>query len=230
MHLFQGFKKGSSAESRSLMIELNRDNLKTVADSSQPLEDMWERVRIIRDLATKADNLTGQQGHYTIPDAVTLTLVIQAMRDDGGYKAMIDSWCQHGKTFRTATDAWTKFVEHCDEREEERLRVTTAGSEGFAGKTTVVTPPGRAMPTNADDATKQDNTSARRKIQFHEVEGTKIYYCWTHGICYHASPQCKIKANGHSDAATLLDRKGGSEAVARSILEPNNMRKKVKQV
>ena len=37
-------------------------------------------------------------------------------------------------------------------------------------------------------------------------------YCWTHGACNHDSNQCRAKAQGHQDSATLDNRKGGSNA------------------
>jgi hypothetical protein len=35
-------------------------------------------------------------------------------------------------------------------------------------------------------------------------------YCWTHGACAHASATCLTKHTGHQDAATFLDKMGGS--------------------
>ena len=37
-------------------------------------------------------------------------------------------------------------------------------------------------------------------------------YCWTHGACGHTSAQCRLKASGHQDTATLENRLGGSNA------------------
>ena len=35
-------------------------------------------------------------------------------------------------------------------------------------------------------------------------------YCWTHGLCHHHSKDCRTKADGHKDNATLDNRIGGS--------------------
>jgi len=35
-------------------------------------------------------------------------------------------------------------------------------------------------------------------------------YCWTHGLCHHHSKDCRTKADGHKDNATLDNRRGGS--------------------
>ena len=39
-------------------------------------------------------------------------------------------------------------------------------------------------------------------------------YCWTHGATYHASDQCKHKAEGHQDLATFKTRMGGKAPYA----------------
>ena len=35
-------------------------------------------------------------------------------------------------------------------------------------------------------------------------------YCWTHGLCHHTSNDCRSKADGHKDDATIDNRMGGS--------------------
>ena len=35
-------------------------------------------------------------------------------------------------------------------------------------------------------------------------------YCWTHGLCNHLGIECRSKAEGHKDTATLENRMGGS--------------------
>ena len=37
-------------------------------------------------------------------------------------------------------------------------------------------------------------------------------YCWTHGACGHTGKECRAKAPGHRDDATLENRNGGSNA------------------
>ena len=37
-------------------------------------------------------------------------------------------------------------------------------------------------------------------------------YCWTHGKGNHSSTECRRRAQGHKDSATLQDKKGGSKA------------------
>ena len=35
-------------------------------------------------------------------------------------------------------------------------------------------------------------------------------YCWTHGLCTHTSAECRNRAEGHNEQATLTNRMGGS--------------------
>lgn len=36
-------------------------------------------------------------------------------------------------------------------------------------------------------------------------------YCWTHGLCTHTSSECRNRAQGHKENATLTNRMGGSD-------------------
>ena len=45
----------------------------------------------------------------------------------------------------------------------------------------------------------------------------KMYYCWTHGACYHPGHKCRNKATGHQDNATFQNRMGGSIKNVRGI-------------
>lgn len=51
--------------------------------------------------------------------------------------------------------------------------------------------------------TSDDSTWRRRKT---------YQYCWTHGACAHASPDCKDKAPGHKDKTTFNERMEGANA------------------
>ena len=45
----------------------------------------------------------------------------------------------------------------------------------------------------------------------------KMYYCWTHGACFHPGQKCRNKVAGHQDNATFQDRMGGSIKNVRGI-------------
>ena len=56
------------------------------------------------------------------------------------------------------------------------------------------------------------------------VDGIKMYYCWSHGLGFnsnHTSCTCKTKKDGHCDDATILSRKGNS-----NMIWENNRNKK----
>ena len=61
----------------------------------------------------------------------------------------------------------------------------------------------QASRTKRGRKTPDDSTWPRRKTD---------KYCWTHGACAHASPDCKGKARGHKNKATFETRMGGSNA------------------
>ena len=48
----------------------------------------------------------------------------------------------------------------------------------------------------------------------------KMYYCWTHGACFHPGHKCRNKAQGHQDNATFQNRMGGSVKNVRGIQPP----------
>ena len=55
----------------------------------------------------------------------------------------------------------------------------------------------------ATNSNSNSNRSSRRNPNL-----TK--YCWTHGLCSHSSNECRTKADGHKNNATLQNRLGGS--------------------
>ena len=59
------------------------------------------------------------------------------------------------------------------------------------------------MSTSTGGATPRSNPRNRRPPN-------RSKYCWTHGACAHDGPQCRNKATGHKDAATLANRMSGS--------------------
>ena len=42
-------------------------------------------------------------------------------------------------------------------------------------------------------------------------------YCWTHGWCAHSGAECKSKAEGHKDEATLQNKMGGQPNSAQKL-------------
>ena len=45
----------------------------------------------------------------------------------------------------------------------------------------------------------------------------RIFYCWTHGACFHPGVKCRNKAPGHQDAATFSNRMNGSIKNVRGV-------------
>ena len=57
----------------------------------------------------------------------------------------------------------------------------------------------------------QNSRYAGRQPSFPRQQGVfQTSYCWTHGICGHASNRCRNKMRGHKNEATINNRMGGS--------------------
>jgi hypothetical protein len=209
-------------------IEENRERLNHVADSTKPIEDMWEQVQRILDTAERAGGPDPTK--YAIPEHTVQTLVMRSMTEDKGYKIILDMWALKPKATRKATDAWTAFQEHCHDMEEERTKTATVESEGFAGSTITErhkprgdsNPPTTSTVTDNDASppAKRTRTGTHPATDKHHIEGRDLYYCWSHGLCWHNSLNCKHPKDGHKTEATLFNHAGGSTRIAESIVNP----------
>lgn len=214
-------------------IEENRDNLRGVANSTAPIEDIWQKVQAIQNIADKAGKDAGQDDKHTIDESTILTLVITSMKTDGGYKEMLEAWSTKDKATREADDAWSKFKKHCNEWEEEHRDKITTGTEGYVNSTQHKVP-STAPATNTDDNVSQitDHTistpgknmsTPNKKPRYTALalfmhNGRNADYCWSHGICWHSGTKCPKPKDGHKNEATLFERHGGSDKIAQSIL------------
>jgi len=50
----------------------------------------------------------------------------------------------------------------------------------------------------------------------------RIFYCWTHGSCYHSSDRCLNKAPGHQDTSIFRNRMDGSTKNVRNVHANND--------
>ena len=61
------------------------------------------------------------------------------------------------------------------------------------------------------NSTDGSSTTRRTKAKANQPRNQfQSKYCWTHGLCHHHSKDCRSKADGHKDTATLDNRMGGS--------------------
>jgi hypothetical protein len=173
-------------------LETNRSQLSLAWNPDQPLEDFWEHITRIRDIATTA----GQP----INDATTLQLTLEALRKSGVYDHAITTWEERPDADQT----WANYKIHFTKLDKLRLQRLTAQAAGFHGanQTTTTTPP--------------DTTTAAitGRVRSDEIP---LYYCWSHGLGKnpnHTSASCDNKKTGHQMDATIFDRKNGSPYIS----------------
>ena len=65
--------------------------------------------------------------------------------------------------------------------------------------------------TNNGNTGNANNGNTRRNAAGNQRSGAlPRQYCWTHGWCAHHGRQCRNKADGHKDAATITNCMNGS--------------------
>ena len=197
-------------------LEANRDALSEPWNFDDPIEDLWDKIGNIKRVAAL--------GQAPLTDVTIITLTL-AMIEKTGLLATTT------EKFRLRPVAeWTldNFHAEFELGNRERVRKLTAGAAGFHGgahnATTVphplanpVTPAsGTASPSaSAALVTPAGSTPAAANVV--NLDGGKMYYCWTHGLSTnrnHTSATCLNKAEGHKDDATAFKMKGGNNAIS----------------
>ena len=59
-----------------------------------------------------------------------------------------------------------------------------------------------------------------RQYDLNNNKRRRMYYCWTHGDCYHPGVKCRKRENGHQDGATFQNRMEGSIKNVRGVSQP----------
>jgi hypothetical protein len=135
-------------------------------------------------------------------DAIELTLV--ALQKAGVCSHAITTWYDKDEDDQT----WDLFQVHFTKQDKERLRRLTAQATGYHGANKAAAPI-TPMPV---PTTNQIATAAAPQVTQYSSNNISLFYCWTHGLSQnpeHTSGSCKSKAEGHSNGATIDDRKGG---------------------
>lgn len=91
------------------------------------------------------------------------------------------------------------------------LATPTAASAGYSNMAHAATqPPTEPAVLTTIIAQLAALTTAVTKLNTAPARAPPTFYCHTHGLCHHTSAQCKNKAEGHQDLATLDTQLGGS--------------------
>ena len=185
-------------------LERNRSALSEPWNFDDPIEDLWSKIANIQRVATL--------GQVPIPDITIITLTLAMIEKTGLLATTTEKF-----RLRPTTD-WTValFKTEFQLGNRERVRRLTAGDAGFHGahNATVTTPSPPAVPALAAATVTPTPTPARHVVN---VEGGKMYYCWTHGLSpmrNHTSLTCLRKAEGHKDDATAFKMKGGNNTIS----------------
>jgi hypothetical protein len=179
-------------------IEANRNKLSEDWNPDQPIENLWTRITVIRDIATNAGS--------AITDATSIQLTLAALRKCGVYDHAITTWEDRPTTDHTFDNFHAHFVKH-DKLRLQRMTAQTAGFHGANQATPLRTPD----TTTATQAHRTPDTTTTAN-QAHS-DGIPVFYCWSHGLGKnpnHTSATCSNQKEGHKNDATIFDRKGGN--------------------
>lgn len=195
-------------------IDKNRDALVAPWNPDQPIEDLYSRLPEIVRIATLANE--------PIAIATQVRALLQVIEATGVFMHATTTW-------RDKDDAeWTleNFKAHFTKANRERIRQLTAQRAGYHGanaSSTGTSPPvdePSLVDSNATTLTAEANAAAQPSIQPppHVVlpTGTKMYYCWSHGLgknSAHTSATCQNKKEGHQDEATADNLRGGANTI-----------------
>jgi hypothetical protein len=177
-------------------IDANRNKLTADWNADDPIEDLWSRNVEVQRLASVANE--------AIPDTAVIRLTLSVFERTGVFTTACEKW-------RDKPDVdWTtaNFQTHFNLANKERIRQLTARQAGYHGANSAIVPVITPPPAIDHIAAAITNTITS--------SNTKMYYCWTHGLglnANHDSTTCQRKADGHIDAATILDMKGGNDRI-----------------
>jgi hypothetical protein len=157
---------------RSLLPTNNRDKLAESWNPDEQIENLWKRIRTIRDMAT--------HGADPISDGTTIELMLTNLTNAGVYSHTITTW--HDK--EEINQTWINFFQaHFKKQEKEQLRQLTAQAAGYHGAAQakgnlvhpVVTPP---IPPIAQAAAAAAPPAALN----HVSNSVELFYCWSKGL------------------------------------------------
>jgi hypothetical protein len=175
----------------------NRNSLADAWNPDKPFENLWKRIRSVRQMATT--------GGKAISDDATIELTISSLRQAGVYDHAITTWDDK----EIADQTWTNFQLHFDKQEKLRLKKLTAAAAGYHGANSVnIIPPDTAEPPPSNAL-----AAAAHVTNGHNCDGEPLFYCWSHGLSKnpaHTSKTCSNTKDEHVAKAILMNRRGGS--------------------
>jgi hypothetical protein len=184
----------------------NRSKLESAWNPDQPFEDFWKHIQVIRNVATA--------GGDPILDGPTIELSLSALRKSGVYGHAIDTWYDKPEDEQT----WANYQTHFRQQEKVRIKKLTAKTAGYGNANNVshVIPPNEPDPDPTAGIAAATLNAGKTKENQYVYHETKVFYCSTHGLTInegHTSLTCQKPGTNHNKTATLLNRKGGCDAI-----------------
>ena len=178
----------------------NRNSLADAWNPDEPFENLWKRIRSVRQMATT--------GGEAISDDATIELTISLLQQAGVYDHAITTWDDK----ELADQTWTNFQLHFDKQEKLRLKKLTAFVAGYHGANSAnIIPPNTAEPPPSNAL-----AAAAHVTNGHNCDGEPLFYCWSHGLGKnpaHTSKTCSNTKDEHVAEATLMNCRGGSDRI-----------------
>jgi hypothetical protein len=171
----------------------NRDIFSADWSTESPIEELWTRTQECRRFALAGDD--------DISDAETVRNLLRIMEEAALLATAVTDWRKRPQAEWTLANFQSDFT-HAN---NERVRCLTIGNTGHSAYA-ATTPPARGT-----------------ALQFIPTDGTKMYYCWTHGLGTnpnHCSSACSNKSAGHIDNATAVNMQGGTNRIMTGSRRP----------
>jgi len=182
-------------------LENNRSALSHPWNPEAPLEQLWATINNIRRVAIA--------GGVPITDITIITLTLAMFEKSG----LLSSTTEKFRLRPVAEWTMDTFQAEFELGNQERVRKLTAGTAGFHdAHLATPTPPIVPAPALAAAASPIPPSSPHVN-----VEGGRMYSCWTHGLSAnqnHTSATCERKASGHKNNATAFNMQGGNNKIA----------------
>jgi hypothetical protein len=172
-----------------------------LATNLELIQAPWDTATQIQVVFTTADacRKIATRGEDPISDTSYMRFLLATFKASGVLDDAVKAWTLQRALPKTVAN----FTEHFTAAEDYwRSNRATTTDDLAANQVLPATlpPPPAGLPRPAPNP----EPSTTR-------EGW--HYCWTHGVAAHPGLLCRSPAPGHSNAATLSDRQGGSESI-----------------
>jgi hypothetical protein len=184
------------------VLENNRSKISAEWNPDDGIETIFTHITDAQQFAAAAGD------DHIIPASTAMYLALTAIDNTGVFLEPCADWRKRHLAEQMLANFTADFTHAWKER-NRRISAKAAGYQAL-------------LATKEED--KENISPAVSSKPDVNVDGIKMYYCWSHGLGFnsnHTSCTCKTKKDGHRDDATIRSRKGGS-----NIIWENNRNKK----